>query len=258
MDELLADFGYARSVSDTPDRGAVQHGENRIEYTVVRSRRRRRTIAITLGEDGGVVVRAPLRTLRGVVADVVRRKAGWIARRQAEATQRPAPLQFVNGESLPYLGRVVPLSVSCAEIPHATVRFDGSSFQVGAPSQAGEAERSATVRLAMEGWYRQRALEVFEASAEHWAGVAGCAPGRVLVGNQKRQWGSCAPDGTLRLNWRLAMLDPSLIDYVVVHELVHLRVRSHSPQFWLAVAAVLPDYKERRKLLRDAGAALTL
>ena len=96
----------------------------------------------------------------------------------------------------------------------------------------------------------ERAGHALSAAVERWAPVVGGTPSRVLVRNQKRIWGSCARDGTLRLNWRLALLEPSLIDYVVVHELVHLQVRNHQRDFWSAVEAVLPDFRERRRRLR--------
>jgi hypothetical protein len=245
-------------VNDTPERGAVQHGETRIAYSVVRSRRRRRTIGITLEDGGGVVVRAPLRTLRGVVEDLVRRKAGWIARRQAEAKLRPGPLQLVNGEAVPYLGEMRPLTLRSTDARQVSLRFDGRSFEVDVPLGHDDEQARSAVRGAMEGWFRERAQELLEVSVQQWAAVMGHAPGPVLVRHQKRQWGSCAPDGTLRFNWLLVMQHPSLIEYVVVHELVHLRVRNHSPQFWAAVASAMPDFKERRAQLREARAAVVV
>ncbi|HSP55691.1 MAG TPA: SprT family zinc-dependent metalloprotease [Dehalococcoidia bacterium] len=245
-------------MGETTERGRIEHGGRRIEYSVVRSRRRRRTIGITLAKDGGVVVRAPLRTPRGVVEDMVRRKAGWITRRQAEARRRPGPLQFVSGEEAPYLGEPRRLIVRQADTKRAALRFDGRSFDVRVPSGHDEGQSRAAVRRAMEAWFHGRAQELLEASVQQWAAAIRCAPGRVLVRNQKRQWGSCAPDGTLRFNWRIVMLDPSLIEYVVVHELMHLRVRNHSARFWAAVASVMPDFKERRRRLREAGSGLAL
>ena len=85
----------------------------------------------------------------------------------------------------------------------------------------------------------------------------GPAP-RVLIRDQRQRWGSCAPDGTLRFNWRAVMLEPALIDYIVVHELAHLAVRSHSPEFWRIVTAAMPDAQHRRRRLREAGRSLPL
>ncbi len=80
----------------------------------------------------------------------------------------------------------------------------------------------------------------------------------VLVRDQRQRWGSCAPDGTLRFNWRVVMLTPTLMEYVVVHELSHLNVASHSKEYWAVVASLLPDAQQRRRRLRKAGEMIPL
>jgi predicted metal-dependent hydrolase len=190
-------------------RCAVHHEGRRIEFTLVRSARRRRTIAITLGDAGDVVVRAPLRTTRAAADDVVRRKSAWILRRRSVAE---------------------------------------SHRRAGKP-QFSDSERAALV---------ERAREAIDTAVRRWAPVVGRQPSRVLVRNQKRLWGSCSRDGTLRFNWRLVLLDQSLLDYVVVHELAHLLVRNHQPEFWSVVAAALPDFPERRARLRGSGEILAV
>ena len=108
-------------------------------------------------------------------------------------------------------------------------------------------------REAIESWYRERALEHLQERVAAWAPVVGDWPSRVSVGDARSRWGSCSPRGALRFSWRLVMATPDLLEYVVVHELVHLRVRDHSAKFWSEVARLLPDCKERRKRLRDFG-----
>ena len=80
----------------------------------------------------------------------------------------------------------------------------------------------------------------------------------MLIRDQQQRWGSCVPDGTLRFNWRVAMLQPELAEYVVVHELAHLKVSSHSAEYWALVSSLLPDAQERRRRLREAGKMLPL
>ena len=121
----------------------------------------------------------------------------------------------------------------------------------------GEARWSA-VATGLERWYRAQAAEALAESVRFWSPAVGREPSRIIVRDQKRLWGSCAADGTLRFNWRLVQLAPSLIDYVVVHELSHLRVRNHSSRFWTEVARVQPDHAERRKALRRAGTRVVL
>ena len=108
-------------------------------------------------------------------------------------------------------------------------------------------------------WYRARAGERVPACVARWHPRLGRGPApRVLIRDQRQRWGSCAPDGTLRFNWRAVMLEPALIDYIVVHELAHLAVRSHSPEFWRIVTGAMPDAQHRRRRLREAGRSLPL
>ena len=80
----------------------------------------------------------------------------------------------------------------------------------------------------------------------------------VLIRDQRQRWGSCTPDGTLRLNWRVVMLQPELAEYVVIHELSHLKVSSHSAEYWAQVSSLLPDAQQRRQRLREVGKMLPL
>ena len=108
-------------------------------------------------------------------------------------------------------------------------------------------------------WYQRRAAERLGAVVARWQSRMGRGDKpRILIGNQRRRWGSCAYDGTLRFNWRLVMLKPNLLEYVVVHELAHLQHRNHSKDFWGFVSKFLPDVQERRRLLRKEGLDLPL
>ena len=130
----------------------------------------------------------------------------------------------------------------------------------GAGAGGGDGgERRERIRRAVVAWYRGRAEERLPACVARWQPRLGrgSVP-RVLIRDQRQRWGSCAPDGTLRFNWRAVMLEPSLIDYIVVHELAHLSVRSHSPEFWQIVTAAMPDAQHRRRRLREAGRSLPL
>ncbi len=92
----------------------------------------------------------------------------------------------------------------------------------------------------------------------HFGARMGLTPGPVALKEWKRRWGECHPDGTLKFNWRLIMCPPAVIDYVVVHELAHLKVPGHNPRFWGQVAKVLPDYAARRRWLNREGAPFLL
>ena len=139
------------------------------------------------------------------------------------------------------------------------VRFDHWRFRVTVPNTLDGSDRSESIRRAVVGWYRGRAAERLPDVVERWWPRLGRGEkSRILVRDQRQRWGSCAPDGTLRFNWRAMMLKPALIEYVVVHELAHLTHRNHSTDFWGLLSKAMPDAQQRRKSLREEGRALPL
>lgn len=240
------------------EKDAVQFGDTRIAYSVVRSRRRKKTVQITLDPLEGVVVAAPMRTSAKSLREIVERRAGWIVRRSSDSILHPRPKEFVSGESLPYLGRQVRLFVEHADVPKVSVRFDHWSFHITVPANLNGDERRPAIARTVERWYRKRAQARLDDRVDLWSKILACKRPRVLTRDQRQRWGSCGPDGTLRFNWRIVMAEPALMDYVVVHELLHLRIRNHSQDFWAAMAAAMPDYRERRARLRDTGPYLSL
>lgn len=244
-------------------RDRVRVGDDTIEYHVRRSARRRKTVQISVDGDG-VRVAAPAGMADRELRDIVVKRAPWILRHASAQPAAAEPLRFVSGETLPYLGRDVrivaaPVDRPSAGRPAAAVTFDRSGLRITAPAHLPEVDRLQAARGAVVAWYRLRAEQDIPARVERWRRLLGegaCL--RVLIRDQRRRWGSCAADGTLRFNWRVMMLDPSLIDYIVVHELTHLKVRNHSAAFWNQVARSMPDVQERRRRLREVGRTLPL
>ena len=242
---------------DTSARAEVQSGEATIEYEVRWSRRRRKTVEIRVDGDR-VVVAAPARTPLEEIAAFVLKRATWILRHRPDGRARAARRRFVTGESVPYLGRDVRLVAEPSDGPDATVRLVRGSFELRAPDELPGEERRERIVEAFERWYRTRAEERIPARVDHWSALTGLRPTGVLIRNQRRRWGSCSADGTLRFNWRLILAASALLDYVVVHELAHLAVPNHSADFWTEVARLMPDHLERRATLRAIGPGLTL
>lgn len=238
--------------------GRVRFGGKTIEYEVRRSARRRKTVRISL-ERAGVIVTAPKSISKKEVQGIVLEKGTWILDGLDRVPPLPLPRQFVSGETLPYLGRDLSLVVQAAAVDSPSVLAGKKGLMVTAPSSSGGDEHAETVRQALVEWYRERAAEHVGAQVELWWPRLGRdgAP-RMLIRDQRSRWGSCAANGILRFNWRLAMLELPLIEYVVVHELAHLSVMNHSPRFWKVVEEALPDVKQRRKRLREAGRDLPL
>jgi len=240
------------------EHGQVRYGSSTISYTVNRSGRRKKTVEITVDGHTGVLVAAPEGVPRADIDAIVRRRASWILRKASPAVMDPQPRQFVSGESLPYLGRRVRMIVVEGDGSRPLIRFRHWSFEVLTPLKLeGEARRDA-IRRALIRWYKGRAQQRLEERVKRWSAVLGQHPTEVLIRDQRQRWASCAPDGTVRFNWRVIMAEPAMLDYVVVHELAHLTVKNHSADFWIRVASALPDYAVRRRRLRELGPYLSL
>ena len=240
------------------ERDHVRFGDTTIEYEVRRSSRRKKTVQITV-DGGGVRVAAPMTTPDGELQAIVRKRAAWILGHASGAMLEAAPKRFVSGETLPYLGRNVRIVVADADVRSPEVRFDHWRFRVAVPRSLDGGERYESIRRAVVGWYRGRAAERLAASVDRWWPRLGRGEkSRVLVRDQRQRWGSCSPDGTLRFNWHAMMLEPALIEYIVVHELAHLTHQNHSTGFWGLVSKAMPDAQRRRRRLREAGRMLPL
>ena len=231
----------------------VRLGDADVPYLFKRVPRRRH-VHIFIGDDGTIEVRAPWRFGVHRAREVLLRNADWILNAMASARARLAQRpRLVTGTRLPLLDGAVRLEVrpraqadlfECAGSAKARVERRGPVLRVGTTS-LGESE----LRALIEHWYRGEASAHLPARIEHYAPRLGVRPSRVTIRGQRSRWGSCSTRGTVSLNWRLMMAPSSLADYVVVHELCHLRHMNHSPRFWAMVGTVVPDYRERRRRL---------
>ena len=271
------------------DRDSVRYRDVAIEYELRRSRRRKKTMQITVDGDG-VRVSVPWRASNDRVREFVLRRAGWIQEQLAVASSaaRAARRRLAGGDVLPYLGRDVRIVVESVGEPAPAARLDGETLVVSVHDAPSGDERLDPVRDAVLSWYRERAEELLPATVDRWLPRAvyyrpvkhpykallrwgaflphavdeylprlgHASRPRVLVRDQKTLWGSCAYDGTIRINWRTAMLEPALIDYIVVHELAHIDVRNHSEDFWELARAILPGVEGLRRRLREVERTL--
>ena len=244
--------GHGRAAAATVEYGAVHHLNTTFEYEIVRSARRHRTIELSM-DYRGLRVAAPVRTSLREIDQFVRTRIPWILRQQRTRSTRREPLAYVSGETLPLEGRMVETIVTEHRRRGVSVVLDLFNIHIGVPARLEGDRRREAIADAVVGWYFDRAQDALEASAARWAPIVGQQPRRILVRNQRRRWGSCGPDGTLRFNWRLAMLHPSLLDYVVVHELTHLEVLHHGVAFWRALERVMPDYRARQERMKHVA-----
>ncbi|MBX5436796.1 MAG: M48 family metallopeptidase [Alicyclobacillaceae bacterium] len=224
--------------------------------TIMRSRRRQTTVSIQVTERG-IVVRAPLHTPESQIRAILTARRAWLDKTWQAVQQRRSirsqpwferPL-FLRGQRLAVRYRCQP------DARRWTVTAAGGVVWVAgpAPDARDEAAYRAVVR-----WLRRQARADLEARVAHWSARTGLVPSSIRVRDQRTRWGSCSTQGNLNFNWRLVMAPPAAADYVVVHELCHLREMNHSPRFWRLVESVLPDYRLQRKWLAEHGPQLRL
>jgi len=235
----------------------LRFGSTTIDYELRRSPRRRKTVEISVDPVDGVRVAAPASASPARIDALIKRRASWILRRFADCRNGAALAprrEFVTGESLDYLGKQYRLRLVRGDArASGPVRLARGWLEIVAPMTASEPEgRRRAVRM-LERWYRTHAEGKIGQRVQFFAARLGVKPQRVLVRSQERRWGSCGAGKTLRFNWRIIMAPLSVVDYVVVHELCHLRHPNHGRAFWDMVAGLLPDYEIRRQQLRRDG-----
>lgn len=226
-------------------RAQTRLGDTLIDYTVKRSRRRRR-IALTIDEQG-LHVGAPLRASDHAIDALLRQHASWVLRKLAEwQARRPPPRHWQDGDMLMLQGK--PLRLTLASGQHG-IRLHHDQMVVS----TGQASGSDTIRATVTDWLRQQALQCFRERVTHFHSFLKVTEPEIRLSNARTRWGSCHVNGRIRLNWRLIQLPLRLVDYVVVHELAHLVEMNHSPRFWEAVASLIPDYGACRSEIRTEG-----
>ena len=214
-------------------------------------RTRRKTIALVVERDGGLTVRAPLRMTDTHIREFVDSHRDWIVKNQAKARLHapPPPKKFTDGETFLYLGKSLPLSIVRAQRPALTLERSG--FRL-AKSFLPKAEQ-VFIR-----WYKKQALEVFTERVEMLGKRYGFNYQKIRISSARTRWGSCSARGTLSFTWRLVMAPLEIVDYVVIHELVHTEIKNHSKVFWKRIGEILPDHKTRIRWLKQNGKFLTL
>ncbi|MCP5405840.1 MAG: M48 family metallopeptidase [Pseudomonadaceae bacterium] len=233
-----------------PESGTMQVAGAEVAYLIVRSAKRRRSVEFRFDAARQLVFRAPLRTSTAHIRRLMAKHEAWIVRQLARLHAAPAKVMtaFVDGNNIDYLGKPLRLEVQQAPSRIKVARHKGSRLRI-----TGESLDADAVRAAVHGWLRQQATTRFPRRVALWARRMNLPYGRVLVSNPRRQWASCSYKNDLRFSWRLIMVPPRLLDYVVVHELAHVVQKNHSAAFWRLVEATLPDYRQRRKELQALG-----
>lgn len=221
-------------------------------------RMRRRNIGFSVDADG-LTVSAPQWVPLYEIEAALQKKAAWIVRKLGEARERSrlqdaSRIEWQDGAVIPFLGEQVIVVLDPRETG-AVLRGDRETLpgvahmtlHVGLPQRASPEQ----IRDAVQSWLMRQATRVFTERLQHYAPRLGVRWTKLSLSSASTRWGTASSTGAIRLNWRLIHFRLSVIDYVVAHELSHLRVMDHSPRFWDTVATVMPDYAELRAELRS-------
>ena len=228
----------------------IQLGHTDVAYAFRRAKRR--TIGMAVGPDG-LEVSAPRWVSVNEVELALREKADWIARKLVEMDERQqqlgaARIEWRDGVVVPYLGADVTVVLdSTHALKKGAVQLDDGVLRLGLPVHA----EAAQIRDAAQAWLMRQAKQLFTQRLDHFAPQLNVQWRKLSLSSAATRWGSAGTDGSIRLNWRLVHHKLDIIDYVVAHELSHLRVMNHSPKFWETVQSVVPDYAARRRTLRE-------
>jgi predicted metal-dependent hydrolase len=215
-----------------------------VRYRLRRARGRRLALVV---DAGGLRIGAPLSLPLADIEAFARSHRDWLAKKLAEWRRRPARtvVAVADGLSVPVFGRPVTLRLVSAP---ERIRWHDDALQL-APA-AGESPA-----VLLERALRERARASFRPRLADFAARLGFPPPPLSIGAARTRWGSCSRSG-IRLNWRLLHLRPEIVDYVIAHEVAHLREMNHSPRFWALVGALCPDYRRWRAALRDEADGL--
>ncbi len=224
-------------------RAAILAGKN-ISYTLKRTSRRR-SIGLRI-DDRGLTVSVPLRASEKWLHSVLQDKADWVVEKLAGwQVSQSLVTSWSDGDVIAYLGELLTLRVAQDLFPAAAQQCNHELWLYLTHDYT-----QAQVDRAVTAWYQQTALQLFKQRVEYFQTRLGVAPHAVNLSHAKTQWGSCTAQGSVRLNVYLIRLPVRLIDYVVVHELAHLRELNHSAAFWQVVERACPDYLKLRAELK--------
>ena len=214
-------------------------------------RRQRRTVGLKITENG-LVIHAPKRISQSHLESIIVLKADWIRKKLETLIENKMPeMQWRHGETLLFMGNTVTLAVE-HDIRSKAVEYEPGVLQLAMPNHH---DQNLIARKVIQ-WYKKQALVDFTRRLEIFSSKLGVSFTSFNLSNAGSRWGSCNSRKEIRLNWRLLQAPPHIINYVVCHELAHLKEMNHSARFWATVASIYPDYKLAEKELKALSANL--
>ena len=238
----------------TEKREACINGQT-ITYTVRRSFKAK-LVRLEVRPQTGLMVIVPRYYNIGQLYGLLESKSRWISRNLARFSNlksSPAKKELRSGDTVPYLGRDLELVQRKNHDGVGDITLEGNILAVGP-----ELFDNGTLELALEQWYRAEAARLIDERTDKLSSNMGISYKRIVIRGQKTRWGSCSRKKNLSFNWKLMMAPEPVIDYVIIHELAHLKEMNHSKRFWELVAEYCPEWRERKKWLKQHEANLSV
>lgn len=234
--------------------GGIEFGATTITYDTVFSKRRKHA-AIAVYPNKKVIVTAPSGLSPEEIQRLVQKRASWILEKVDwfnQISHLTATKEYVNGETFLYLGRQYRLKMVFIN-GDSTAKLRGKYFEINLPENSPEEERHELAKRVLSKWYIERAEKKIGNLVNAYSMRLHIAPPRFKVKYQQKRWGSCSNGNILHLNMRIIMAPMSQVEYVVAHELCHLKFKNHSSEFWQLLRLIMPDYEVRKDDLSKSG-----
>lgn len=238
---------------------SFQFGNQTIPYTLSTSHLRK-TLSISVDQHGVSVI-SPSDIDLEKIESTLHKKAPWIIKQLSDFNEMQISSQersFLSGEKLPYLGRQYRLKVLQTGINEPTLRFYQGRFLAELPKETSEDIHRDMIYPLYVYWIKERALKFTDDRIKRFTIKLNQEPNNIIIKEQEQRWGSCTPTGNILLNWRIFLAPTSIIDYVLAHELAHLKHMNHSKEYWDTLRMLLPDYEQRKERLRINGGTLNI
>jgi predicted metal-dependent hydrolase len=238
---------------------SIKFGNQTIPYTLKNSHRRK-TLSISVDQHGVSVI-SPSEVAQETIELTLHKKAPWIIKQLTdfdEMNTKTKKRAFLSGEKLMYLGRNYRLKVIKTNCTEPTFRFYQGGFAAELPMECKEEEHRELIYPLYIEWIKNRAKVFAAERIKRFSIKLQKEPNKIMIKDQEQRWGSCTPAGNILLNWRIFLAPVSIIDYVLAHELVHLKHMNHSKEYWETLRMLLPDYDQRKEWLRINGGTLNI
>ena len=227
--------------------------DNCLNFQLIRSKRRRKTISLHIKEDGRVVIYVPYHTPKGEIEGFIKEKESWVIKKISEKGRsiKETEKAFITGEKFLYLGESYPLEIGDTHYRGLPLKLSFGKFIL-------DKDRLEEARDLFIHWYKREAKEKIEGRLHYFSNRLQLFPKGLKITSAKYRWGSCSRDSRLSFSWKIIMAPLSIIDYVLIHELVHIKEKNHSKRFWTYLETILPDYRKHRFWLKENGYRLWL